>query len=198
MPGLEVARASKKPIEEIQSWIQCFLIYMAVMAMRYPSAVPGMVAYMLVIIRAQKEYEEPAWRLYDEAFRDKAATTGNRNWAQTDSHLYNQMFTGRAWKVPLCAHCGAVNHKGEACPKTGQSTSKKVAWAGQVGAGSSQAPAGRAGGLAGAGGGTGGACWAFNVGHCSYGVKCRFRHMCCNCTGRHPASKCPKGAPVQK
>ena len=136
-----------------------------------------MVAYMLVIIRAQKEYEEPAWRLYNEAFRDEAATTGNRNWAQTDSHLYNQMFTGRARKVPLCAHCGTVNHKGEACPKTGQSTNKKVTWAGQVGAGSSQAPAGRAGGLADAGGGTGGACWAFNAGHCSYGVKCRFCHV---------------------
>ena len=29
LPGLEVARARKKPIEEIRWWIQCFAIYMA-------------------------------------------------------------------------------------------------------------------------------------------------------------------------
>ena len=117
MPGLEVARVARKPVEDIQTWIQCFLIYVAVMAKEHPMAVPDMVAYMLAIIRAQQEYEEPAWRLYDEAFREKAATTGNRKWALTDSHLYNQMFTGRARKVPLCAHCGVSSHKGRPAQK---------------------------------------------------------------------------------
>ena len=202
MPGLEVARASKKPIEDIQTWIQCFLIYVAVMATKYPSVIPGMVAYMLVIIKAQQEYEEPAWRLYDEAFREKAATTGNRKWALSDPHLYSQLFTGRARKVPLCAHCGAATHKGEACPKMGQPPSKKVACALQVGAGPSQALAGnfKAGRPAKAGGVTGasGACWAFNEGYCTYGAQCKYRHLCSKCTGRHPATRCPKGAPAQK
>ena len=77
LPGLEVARARKKPIEEIGRWIQCFAIYMAVMARKYPEAIPEMLAYMLSIVRAQQEYEEPAWSQYDEAFREKAASIGN-------------------------------------------------------------------------------------------------------------------------
>ena len=39
------------------------------MATKYLSAIPIMVAYMLVIIKAQKEYKEPTWHLYDEAAR---------------------------------------------------------------------------------------------------------------------------------
>ena len=54
MPGLEVARASKKLIEDIQTWIQCFLIYVAVMATKCSSVILGMAAYMLVIISASK------------------------------------------------------------------------------------------------------------------------------------------------
>ena len=65
---------------------------MAVLATEFPDAVPD----LLAIMRVQVEYEEPAWRLYDEAFRDKAASTGNCKWALLDTHLYNQIFTGRA------------------------------------------------------------------------------------------------------
>ena len=55
-----------------------------------------MLAYMLSIMRAQQEYEEPAWSRYDEAFREKAASIGNRKWSQIDTHIYNQVFTGCA------------------------------------------------------------------------------------------------------
>ena len=58
-------------------------------------AVLDLLTYM-AIMQAQREYEEPAWRLYDEAFRDKAASTGNHKWALLDTHLY---FTGRARKA---------------------------------------------------------------------------------------------------
>ncbi len=98
LPGLEVARAKKKVVQDINTWIQCYAIYVAVMASKHPEAVPDMMAYMLVIMRAQQEYEEPAWRLYDQAFRDKAASMGNKKWATIDPHIYNQAFTGRARK----------------------------------------------------------------------------------------------------
>ena len=51
LPGLEVARARKKPIEEIGRWIQGFAIYMAVMARKYPEAILEMLAYILSIMR---------------------------------------------------------------------------------------------------------------------------------------------------
>ena len=62
--------------------------------MKHPSAVPEMLAYMLTMIRAAKEFEDPAWMLYDAAYRDKAATTKNRKWSQIDAGLHNQVFTG--------------------------------------------------------------------------------------------------------
>ena len=92
MPGLEVARPRKKPIESITQWIRCFAVYVAVLATEFPDAVPDLLAYMLAIMRAQAEYEEPAWRLYDEAFRDKAASTGNRKWALLDTHIQSTLY----------------------------------------------------------------------------------------------------------
>ena len=50
-----------------------------VVAKKHPDMVPEMLAYMLIVLRAQREYEETAWRLYDEAFRDKATATGNKS-----------------------------------------------------------------------------------------------------------------------
>ena len=57
---------------------------------------------------AYQEYEHPQWRNYNEAFRDKAATTGNRKWSVIDSHLYNQIFTGRARKLPVYTHTAGL------------------------------------------------------------------------------------------
>ena len=48
-------------------------------AKKHPDMVPEMLAYMLIVLRAQREYEETVWRLYDEAFRDKATAMGNKS-----------------------------------------------------------------------------------------------------------------------
>ena len=44
-------------------------------------------------MKAQKAFKEPAWRLYDVAYSEKAAATGNKKWFQIDTLLYNQLFT---------------------------------------------------------------------------------------------------------
>ena len=62
---------------------------MAAIAKHNPDSIPKMLAYMLMIMKAQKEFKEPAWRLYDEAYHEKAAATGNRKWSQIDPLLYN-------------------------------------------------------------------------------------------------------------
>ena len=97
-PGFRVSKAKNKPVEDFSTWLQCFAVYVAVMAKQYPD---DMMAYMITIMRAQIEFEDPWWRKYDEAYRDKAASTGNRKWSSIDAHFYNQLFTGRARKVPL-------------------------------------------------------------------------------------------------
>ena len=185
LPGLEVAQARKKPIRDLLTWIQCFNIYIAVVAKKHPDMVPEMLAHMLIVMRAQREYEEPAWRLYDEAFRDKAAATGNRKWSQIDTHIYNQIFTGRARKRLLCSHCSAATHDTEECPTVRSQRKWRVEETsfGRL----EDIPKGRKG-----------ICWDFNDGACKYGDKCRFRHICSECAGRHPLVSCRRASASKK
>ena len=53
---------------------------MAAIAKHDSDSIPEMLAYVLTFIKTQKEFEEPAWRLYDIAYRKKAAPTGNKTW----------------------------------------------------------------------------------------------------------------------
>ena len=100
LPGLELAKA-KKVVLDIHTWIRCFAIYLTVMATKQPTVLLELVAYMF-IIRIQREYEELVWQFYDEAFRDKAATTGNKKWSMSDQDLGNcllslQTLISRCW-----------------------------------------------------------------------------------------------------
>ncbi len=90
LKGVEVARPRRKPLKDIHSWVQCFTVYFAAMDKHYPDATPQLVAYMLTIMRAQWEFQEPAWRMYDEVYHEKAAARGNCKWSQMDPLLYNQ------------------------------------------------------------------------------------------------------------
>ena len=83
----------RKPIRDIITWVQCFAVFMAAVHKQDQGAVKELLAYMFTIIR---EFKDPAWRNYDEAFREKAAATGNRKWSEIDTLIYNRIFTGHA------------------------------------------------------------------------------------------------------
>ena len=101
LPGLEIARAHCKPIRDIITWVQCFSVFMAAVHKQDPAAVRELLAYMFTIIIAAQEFEDPAWRNYDETFHEKAAATGNRKWSEIDSLIYNRIFTGHAKRMPI-------------------------------------------------------------------------------------------------
>ncbi len=152
------------------------------MAKHHPEATPELLAYMLSIMRAQREFREPAWRLYDEAYCEKAAATGNRKWSQIDPLLYNQIFTGKAKEMALCQHCQSPAHASDGC-KLGPPR-KKVAIAGEVSqprGGESQRPNSASP-----------VCWQFNQGRCSFHPNCRFRHVCLACKLPHAFINCPR------
>ena len=190
LPGLEVSRPKKKQVTDIISWTQCFLVYIAIMHQKFPDKVPKMIAYMLTILRAQQEFEDPGWRIYDHNYRLKAAASGNQNWAELDPHLYSQCFTGRAKKVPACAKCNSFRHAQEDCPHgsllaiQGQQIPEPPAPAESSVSG--QRPFKyRSGGKV-----RSDICFAFDRdGSCPYKV-CRFKHMRSKCGGRHPAFQC--------
>ena len=86
------------------------------MHQKFPDKVPKMIAYMLTILQAQQEFEDPGWRIYNHNYRLKAAASGNQKRAEVDPHLYSQCFTGQAKKVvPACAKCNSFRHVQEDC-----------------------------------------------------------------------------------
>ena len=92
LPGLELTQARKKPkFYRILVWCQCFARYTAVMASKFPECAPGFMSHQLTVLKAHAEVDDPAWRIYDEAFRDKMASVAVREWKQMDVALYQEI-----------------------------------------------------------------------------------------------------------
>ena len=73
--------------------LQCYCKYLAAVSQKFPEAVAGMVGHLLVVVKAYLEVEEPGWRrLYDEAFREKMATTGVRLWKGVDVQVFQETY----------------------------------------------------------------------------------------------------------
>ena len=86
----------RKWVQDIGAWLQCFEVFMGVVAKSSPEAVLGLMAYMISIIRASQEYEGAAWAAYDTAFRRQATATRQRDMAKINSSLHTICFTGKA------------------------------------------------------------------------------------------------------
>ena len=126
LPGFEVAHTRKKPVTDIITWVQCFSRYTAVMALSFPKCSPGFMSHMITVLKAYAEVEEPAWWEYDEAFREKMASTGNRSWKGMDVSLYQELCGSRprrktvalskgAGKAALGKRTGEIKRKAHVC-----------------------------------------------------------------------------------
>ena len=69
-PTQRVAQSKgRKQSQNIYVWLQCYAVYVTVLAGKHPERVSELMAYMIHIIKASQEYEGLAWFMYDEAFR---------------------------------------------------------------------------------------------------------------------------------
>ena len=59
---------SKKLIPDLATWVQCFALYMAVLAPHQPSRIPNLMVYMSGIAKASQKYNWPSWLVYDQNF----------------------------------------------------------------------------------------------------------------------------------
>ena len=57
---------SKKLIPDLATWVQCFALYLAVLAPQQPSRIPDLMAYMSCIAKASQKYNWPSWLVYDQ------------------------------------------------------------------------------------------------------------------------------------
>ena len=143
-------------------------------------------ANLYVIIRAAQEFEDPVWRSYDEAFREKAAATGNNGLKLT---LISTISYSQAMLERWIYHCNATNHSSDHCPsktrkQIHEDSDDNPPMTKRIAPGSVAAAGGQ---------GRNDICYLFNrSGSCRYGDLCRYRHMC-SCLGHHPRIMCRKG-----
>ena len=159
-------------------------------ALAAPGAI-ALLAYMFTIIRAAQEFEDPAWRNYDEAFHEKAAATGNPKWSEIDTLIYNRIFTGHAKKLALPSPGSPYGSNPThtytppaASPMPqGQYTDLPPPKCPAPMSSSLSSPARID------------VCYLFNRATCHYGRFWKFRHMCSICLGHHPKISCEARKP---
>ena len=173
----ELVRPKRRQIESITEWSKAYTVYTAVLLRRFPEQASELLAYHLLIIKAAQQYEGLQWRAYDTHFRVSAAASGNREWSKVDVDLYTRFFTGKAKSVSCCYICDSTLHLAANCPakkrepqvamQEGPSNPKRRrSWASDI-------------------------CALYNSGgRCSFGTKCKFRHICGECGGTHSAKNC--------
>ena len=162
---------------------------MAAVQQHHPGAINELLAYMFTIIRAAQEFEDPAWRSYSEAFREKVAATGNRKWSEIDLLIYNRVFTGHARKIPSSSSTTPTSRSMDLPgpshlpvqhtyyydpppPKRLAPMQSNAPWSD--------------------------ICYLFNRGSCRFGNMCKFRHMCSIRSGRHPKVSCKASRPASQ
>ena len=174
------ARGWKRVQEEISIWLQRFAVFVGVVAKSAPDAVPGLMAYMVSVIRESQEYEGAAWVAYDAAFRRPVAATGQRDWSKINTSLYTICFTGKAGRSQRCDNCLSAAHKtalGEEDPDASVRAMESPLLALAQGGG----PARRTK--------SADVCRLYNERWCNF-KNCKYRHACRWCRGGHAGCDC--------
>ena len=175
----------RKRVQEIGVWLQCFAVFVGVVVKFVPEVVPGLMAYMVSIIRASQEYEGAAWVAYDAAFRRQAAATGQRDWSGINTSLYTICFTGKARKSQRCDNCLSAAHRTVDCYALGE---EDVDVNGRVKA-METALLTLSQGAPSRGARPPDVCRLFNEKRCNF-RSCKYRHACRWCGGAHPGCEC--------
>ena len=170
---------SKKLIPDLATWVQCFALYVAVLAPHQPSRIPDLMAYMSCIAKASLKYVWPSWLVYDQNFRQEAASNPLQPWARVDPSIYAQSFTGHGIHTDSwCSRCHSLDHTSLQCPLAPRKRP-------YYGARDYKPP------------GEVRICDQYNdnKGNCRFGKTCRYSHICRACKGPHPENRCKKGHP---
>ena len=79
---------ARKLIPDLATWLQCFSIYVATIATKFPGRIPELMAYQTTIAKASMKYKWPSWVVYDQNFRQEAAGNPTQSWAKVDPSIY--------------------------------------------------------------------------------------------------------------
>ena len=187
-------RPGKPPVTTIRSWLECYSRMAAILTSRFPEKAAELWAYQTTIIHAAHTYEEANWVAYDRLYRREMLAAKNLNWPVPNPRLYSEAFTGRAKRHPQCPHCLSEDHSAAGCPHN--PNPPMVGWfqgtlqlqfgpatSGQPGSTSLMKPPIQE------------ICRNFNSNRCRF-TRCRYLHVCAECSGPHAALYCPSRQPL--
>ena len=92
--GVPAKQQQRREVSDILSWIQCFGIYVSVVASKFPERVSRMLAYQTTLVREARRCGGGGWSAYDTAFRQQATTNKECDWSKLNSSLYPMTFYG--------------------------------------------------------------------------------------------------------
>ena len=84
--------ASRREVPDLLSWVQCFGVYVCVVASRHPSRIRRLLAYQTLIVREARRLGGRGWQAYDSLFRQQAAVSNSMDWSKLNSSLYALTF----------------------------------------------------------------------------------------------------------
>ena len=104
-------------IPDLATWLQCFVLYTAVITNKEPDRINNLLAYMVTITKASVKYSWPSWVVYDQNFHQEAADNGLKDWAKVDPSIYTQCFMNAAVsEEKWCKYCQSIDHGTNTCP----------------------------------------------------------------------------------
>lgn len=166
-----------KIIPDLATWLQCYSLYVATLASKFPATVLELMAYQTIIAKASQRYRRLSWVIYDYNFRQEAAGNPEQSWARVDPSIYTQCFTDQAISAEnWCTRCQCIDHTMSSCPyrprNSGAARAEPVLWL--VPGKQDQV------------------CIKYNNFNrdCKFGKECRFLHVCSSCRQPHPVSCC--------
>lgn len=169
---------TRKIIPDLATWLQCFSLYVATIATKFPGRVPELMAYQMIIAKASQRYRWPSWIVYDQNFRQEAAGSSKQAWGRVDPSIYAQCFTGQALSNEnWCSRCQCLDHTSMNCPYR-----PRRKWSTTPGVSPGGTPSKQDHLI----------CIKYNRfnGDCKFGKECRFLHLCSSCKEPHPVSRC--------
>ena len=181
-------RAGKPPVTSIRSWLECYGRMAAVLSMRFPEKAAELWAYQTTILHAAHAYEGANWVAYDRLYRREMLAKKDLNWSVPNPRLYSEAFTGRAKRHPQCPHCLSEDHEGAGCPHNpnpsfmGWFQSASLPQGPLASPGQTRAPPPEK---------LRDICRNYNGNRCRF-TRCRFLHICAECSGPHAVVHCPQ------
>ena len=85
---------SRREVLDLLSWVQCFIIYMAVVASASPERVHKLLAYQTLIIVEAGRCDGKGWLAYDSFFRQQMVGEwqGEEAWDRFNLYLFSSTF----------------------------------------------------------------------------------------------------------